>query len=182
MIKIGGGIFRSRNLNVPASLDVPTKSIVRLGIANALTMYCKDARVLDLFAGSGAVGIELLSRGAKSCTFADISPDCVSVINSNLETLGLAKNDVYLGPSQSVLNLLISKKDTFDIVFLDPPYASQEAYDSIPNFLVESGLLSKRGILVIEYENPYAKPTFSFAKMKTYNYGRTKVDIYWRSL
>lgn len=176
MIKIAGGLYRSRIIEVPSSLEVPTKSIVRTAIGNALQRDLEGARVLDLFAGSGAVGIELLSRGASSAVFSDASPEAVSSIKNNLQTLKISGSDVLLGDYSMVLRSLGSKGDSFDIIFLDPPYKLLSAYAEAPKMIADLSLLKPHGILVIEYEGEVSLPD-GYVSTKTYNYGRTFVSI-----
>ena len=80
MLKVIGGKYRSRNLLTPGEETIPTKARVREAVASALSFAIPNAEVLDLFAGSGALGIEMLSRGAKRCVFVDVDPDAAKVI------------------------------------------------------------------------------------------------------
>ena len=181
MVIIGGGIYRSRKIEVPSYLDVPTKSIVRLAIGNALSTYLNGRDALDLFAGSGAVGIELISRGAKSCTFMDNNIEAISTIEKNLKTLGINNCDLYYGDYRDNLNKLKNENKKFSLVFIDPPYADKDAYNYSFDFLLNNDLIKKDGIIVIEYEgnNPLLNSE-CFKEERTYKYGRTNVTIYWR--
>jgi 16S rRNA (guanine966-N2)-methyltransferase len=177
MIKIAGGSYRSRVLEVPDTLAVPTKSIVRTAIGNALSNDLRGARVLDLFAGCGAVGIELLSRGASSCVFVDHSQDCIDAIKANLEKLRIGNATVMFSDYFGALGELYVHKDSFDIIFLDPPYAQKDVYKDIPALLIKKGLLKEKGILVLEYEGSIVDSSSLFKEGKVYNYGRTSVQI-----
>jgi 16S rRNA (guanine966-N2)-methyltransferase len=177
MIKIVAGLYRSRTIEVPPSLEVPTKSIVRTGICNALANDFAGASVLDLFAGSGALGIEALSRGAKEAVFVDSSPEAVSTIQKNLATLHETHGEAFLGDALSLLGRFQKEKRQFDIVFLDPPYKEKELYLQASEELTRLGLLSGRGILVFEYEGELSPKQEGFSFHKTYNYGRTQVLI-----
>jgi len=179
MIKIAGGIFRSRIIEVPPSLDVPTKSIVRTAIGNALQNDAKGSRALDLFSGSGAVGIELISRGASSAVFSDVSSEAVTYIKKNLATLKITGSEVYQGDYSFVLATLASKKDSFDIIFLDPPYKLISSYEEATAFILSHNLLKEHGILVYEHEGEVPLPS-GFMETRTYNYGRTLVNIFRR--
>ncbi len=181
MVTIGGGLYRGRKIEVPSYLEVPTKSIVRLGVANALSFYLDDAFILDLFAGSGAMGIELLSRGAKSCTFCDKESESISVISKNLHSLHIQDSIVIQGDYRETLDELKKQGKRFSIVFIDPPYHDKEAYEYCWSFLKNNAFLSENGILVFEYEGdvPVLDDGY-FARSRTYRYGRTSVTIYWR--
>lgn len=177
MIKIVGGKYRSRAIEVPSYLEVPSKSIVREGIANALFDKLNGSVCLDLFAGSGALGIEALSRGAKEVSFSDINPESIKAIKKNLSMLGESQ-EVFLGDYEAALKHYSSKQ--FDIVFLDPPYKNLESYKKAVDFLMKGNMVKDGGVIVIEYENDPGIAESGFAKVKTYSYGRTKVKILWR--
>lgn len=173
MIKITGGTFRGKNIEVPASLDVPSKSMVRMGIMNAIQPYLRNARCLDLFAGSGALGLEALSRGAASCHFNDVNGNHVSIIRKNLASMRFAErvtNDDYL-------TCLESLNGHFDIVFLDPPYKMKDAYVFAVSELRSRGLVDEGSIIVMEFEGELLMDEETFTIKKAYRYGRTRVYV-----
>lgn len=180
MLKITSGKYRSREIEVPPFDTVPTKNMVRTAIGNALTNDLYGASVLDLFAGSGALGIECLSRGAKGCDFVDASKDATKVIEKNLAKLKEPNGTVFCMSFLDFLNSLGVKKK-YDVVLLDPPYKEKEFYSEATSLLLEKDLLSSNGVVVIEYEGE--EPSFpkeGFKSARTYHYGRTYVSIYWR--
>jgi 16S rRNA (guanine966-N2)-methyltransferase len=177
MLKITSGKYRSRILETPATGTIPTKSIVRTAMANALMDALPGAEVLDLFAGSGALGFEALSRGARHCVFVDKAPEAIAVLQKNLATLKETNAEVRFVDYETALKDFAAEKKTFDVVFLDPPYAMKEVYSSVPAALLQQGLLSPRAVLVLEYEGEIEAPVSLFALSKTYNYGRTHVLI-----
>lgn len=170
MIKIGGGKYRSRNIEVPSYLDVPTKNIVRLAIFNSLTDKIHKARVLDAFSGSGALGFEALSRGASFVTFIDKEKASIEVIKKNAESLKEHNYEAILGDALEVMKKF---DKPYDIIILDPPYKDEHCYVESLTIIKEKKLLKEDGILVIEYENDY--PIFKEIIGKTYKYGKTKV-------
>ena len=176
MIKIVGGKHRSRKIEVPSYLEVPSKEMVREGIANALSSKIPGAKVLDLFAGSGALGIESLSRGASSCDFADVNRESIDCIKRNLSLLG-ETGECYHGDYLSALNHYQGKK--YDIVFLDPPYKELAYYEKSLSFMLESGMLEVGSAIVVEYDMEPKLPLESFSRIKDYKYGKTKVKILW---
>lgn len=176
MIKIAGGLYRSRAIKTPTSLTIPTKSMVREAVANALNLDFPNARVLDLFAGSGALGLEALSRGAQSADFVDSSAEAYQVILDNISTLK-AKGEAFCGDYQEVLKKFESEGKLFDIVFLDPPYAMKEVYPRVPAYLLEHHLLSEKGIVVLEFEGEIDAPVSLFRLAKRYHYGKSDVII-----
>ena len=118
-MKVIAGIYKGRNIDtIKDSTTRPMMGIAREGIFNTLQFSFENANVLDLFAGSGSMGIEALSRGAKYVTFIDNSPDCIRQINKNLEEY---KND-YSVIKLDVSNYINEVDSKFDIIFYDPPF------------------------------------------------------------
>lgn len=177
MLKVAGGKYRSRQLEVPPNGTVPTKSMVREAIANALLPMIPGARVLDLFAGSGALGIEMLSRGAKEAVFVDHSPEAARIITSNLVLLKETNGKVVCADFRSAIE---SFDAPFDIVLLDPPYAELSWYDDAVQELLQHNLLKEGSAVMLEYEQEPTLDASSFSRSRSYRYGRTKVTILWR--
>jgi 16S rRNA (guanine966-N2)-methyltransferase len=178
-MRIIGGKYRHREIRFPSSLLTrPTKDMVRQGIFNALQDNISGKNTLDLFAGSGAMGIEALSRGANQVTFVDQSSEAILCIKKNLEMLfacGEALNkDVALA-----IDDFSQSGRVFDIIFLDPPYADDTSTHLISSIL-ESGILSKNGIIVYESHEPLKVDEKYYAKVRHYRYGITAVTIMWR--
>jgi len=181
MIKIVGGQYRSRIILTPNEGTVPTKSMVREAVFSALSDLLPEAAVLDLFAGSGALGIEALSRGARSAAFVDISEEAYIVIGKNLQALKETKGVVLKADYQNALLSLSGQKKVFDVVFLDPPYAMKESYQDAVSFLLKKGMLRPQGAVVLEYEGSISFDESPFAFSRHYNYGRTNVLIVRRA-
>ena len=118
-MKVIAGIYKGRNIDtIKDAATRPMMGIAREGIFNTLQFSFENADVLDLFAGSGSMGIEALSRGAKYVTFIDNSPDCIKQINKNLQEY---KND-YSVLKLDVSNYINEVASKYDIVFYDPPF------------------------------------------------------------
>ena len=118
-MKVIAGIYKGRNIDtIKDNATRPMMGIAREGIFNTLQFSFENADVLDLFAGSGSMGIEALSRGAKYVTFIDNSPDCIKQINKNLQEY---KND-YSVLKLDVSNYINEVASKYDIVFYDPPF------------------------------------------------------------
>jgi len=177
MIKIVGGTYRSRVLLTPGPQTIPTKSVVRTGIMNALGDKIPGAVALDLFAGSGALGIECLSRGAREAYFVDSSVSSAEIIKQNLENLKIPAKNVYVGDFKSCIEQFAVP---FDIVFLDPPYAKKGYYDEALSLLDGRGLLKGRAVIVLEYEGEPPSVQLAYTRLREYKYGRTRVIIMWR--
>ena len=178
MIKIIGGKYRSRLIEVPPEVTVPTKSRVREAIFSALSGHVEGERVLDLFAGSGAYAFEALSRGAMEADLVDCSSSAIAVIKRNKATLKEEKaNIVY----DDAFRFIGEKHDPYGLIFLDPPYKDLRAYREIPASIMAKGLLKEEGCLIVESENPDLLPHLEGCREKTYNYGRTFVRLLWRN-
>lgn len=125
----------------------PTLDRVKEPLFSILQNYIPDANILDLFAGSGALGIEALSRGAKNCTFCDISYKAIQMIKENLKKTRLEDKSVII--NKDYKKCLSDLKEKFDIIFIDPPYKKNIATDSI-KIILNLNLLTKDGIIILE--------------------------------
>jgi 16S rRNA (guanine(966)-N(2))-methyltransferase RsmD len=163
-MRIIAGKFRSRQLKSLKGLALrPTSDRLRETLFNVLGELVSDARFVDLFAGTGAVGIEALSRGAAQVTFIEKHAPAVALIKKNLESLEirgnvriLAKDALHaleqLAKEASSLNFPV------DILFLDPPYADQARYATILSFLGNSRLLADQAIIIAEHLRSFELP------------------------
>jgi 16S rRNA (guanine(966)-N(2))-methyltransferase RsmD len=139
----------------PPSLETrPTSDRLRETLFNILSPRIQGVRFLDLCAGSGAVGIEALSRGTAHVTFVDQSRPMCALIEANLETLGVDQDAVAIVSTEATefLRRRVQKKDEpFDIIFFDPPYAAD--YELVLSFLAEqaAALLVGEGLLIVEH-------------------------------
>ncbi len=131
----------------------PTLDRVKEALFNIIQFEVKDAVVLDLFAGTGALGIEALSRGAKEAVFCDKVPDAIKVIKQNIiNTNNLDKATIINKEYQEVLENLSKQNKKFDIVFLDPPYKTNLAIESLQKIIM-SDLLTEDGTIIIETDD-----------------------------
>lgn len=174
------GSARGRRLVTLDGLDVrPTTDKVKEGIFSAIQFDIEGRRILDLFAGSGQLAIECLSRGAEKAVLVDSSSKALRVINTNLQSTGLADcAEVFAGDA---LSYVTGCRETFDLVFLDPPYA----LDVIPRILpVLVPKLSRCATIVCETDASAQLPEAEgdFSVFRTYKYGKTKVTTYKRIL
>ena len=160
ILRIIAGKFRGRNLKSPPSLEVrPTSDRLRETLFNVIAPRIEGARFLDLCAGSGAVGIEALSRGASHVTFVDRVRKMCALIKSNLELCRVerAESEVIQSEAHDYLRRFVAKQpDTgkrWDIVFFDPPYDTD--YLPILNTFgaQASSLLTENGLLIVEHRN-----------------------------
>ncbi len=176
-MRVISGIARGRKLVAPEGLDVrPTTDKVKESIFNILQFELPDSRVLDLFAGSGQLGLEALSRGAASCTFIDNSARSLQFVKENLEHTGLDRLPVTLRQEEAAV-FLQRTQDTFDIALLDPPYHKQ-ILDRILPLLAPH--LSDSGIILCETARDETLPETAgmFRKAKEYDYGKIKLTLF----
>ena len=150
------GQYRNRKLMTPKGIKTrPTASHLREALFNICQAYIENAHFLDLFAGSGAIGLEALSRGAKSTTFIENQRDAIHCIKQNIDLLHVQEQCTLLpGDVFRMLNKLQQQKQQFDIIFADPPYRSlsqsHSTSESIIRWIDENALLAPNGILFIE--------------------------------
>lgn len=151
-IRIIGGKWRSRRIKFPAVPGLrPTIDRVRETLFNWLTPYIVDSHCLDLFAGSGALGLEALSRGAEHVTFIDNNPQIIAALKTQIAVLDAShQTDIYCTkvPSDNILNKI---PEYFDIVFIDPPF-NQRLIQPICQWLEHQAWLAKNALIYLETE------------------------------
>ena len=148
-MRVISGTAKGKKLNSLEGLETrPTLDRVKESVFNIIQFDIKDSVVLDLFSGSGALGIEALSRGAKEAILCDASSKAIKIINKNLEETRLKdKAKVINTDYLEVLSKIKDKK--FDIIFLDPPYKSDYVEKSI-EYISKYNLLAENGIIIVE--------------------------------
>ena len=174
------GIARGKRLVAPDGNDVrPTSDKVKEALFSVLQFDIEGRRILDLFAGSGQLGIEALSRGAESCVFVDNSRASINLVKKNLELTGLFEKAKIVQSDFS--SFAAMSRDIFDIVFLDPPYAAGMLTDAIKAVLP---LMSDYGMIICEYppEVNIPEEIGGFSIYRTYRYGKINVAIYRKGL
>ncbi len=156
-LRIVAGNWRSRLLDIA---DVPglrpTSERIRETLFNWLTPHIRGARCLDLFAGTGALGLEALSRGAKSAMFVESSAQAVATLNTNIKVLGAAAATVRQMDALQYLKEPSAGK--YDLVFLDPPFAA-DLTGELCRLLEDSGTLSDRCLVYLEQDRSRAETT-----------------------
>lgn len=164
----------------------PTPDKVKGAIFSSLGGLVADARVLDLYAGSGALGIEALSRGAAHATFADQSRGCVEAIRRNLEAARLASQADVLGLEISRALRRLADGPRFNLVLADPPYAKQPGRSSLAQPLLDdaalAALVDAGGWFVLEhYKADALKPPASWRFDRLQKHGDTLVSFFERA-
>ena len=158
-MRIIAGTYRSRILkSLKGQALRPTSDYLRETLFNVLGPAVADSRFLDLYAGTGAVGIEALSRGAIAAVFVESHVAAAKLIRENLASLKIVSGaQVIAAQVGPALNKLASlQRLPFDFVFLDPPYADEREYDATMNILRTSSLLSHNSLVIAEHLKSFA--------------------------
>ncbi len=169
------GTARGRRLKTPENYDIrPTTDNVKESVFNIIQFDIEGRRVLDLFAGTGQLGIECLSRGAAEAVFIDENTAAVKIVKENLKTCGFTAAVL----QQDALSYL-RHCGKFDLVFVDPPYDSG-LYESVLETINSVDILSDGGIILCESRRENTLPDMyaPYRKKKEYNYGRVKLTVY----
>ena len=174
------GSAKGKKLEAPKGLATrPTTDRVKESIFNIIQTKLPAENVLDLFAGSGAMGIEALSRGSKKAVFVDSDKFAVSVIKRNLDAARLSHCSSVINSTAEIY--LNGCQEKFDIIFLDPPY-NHDFLDDIIDKIILLNILTDNGIIVVESE--YGGETVSIQTVecvKSAKYGKTCVSVFKRT-
>ncbi|GIQ68692.1 16S rRNA (guanine(966)-N(2))-methyltransferase RsmD [Xylanibacillus composti] len=152
-MRIIAGSAKGRPLKaVPGSGTRPTTDKVKEALFSIIGPYFEGGRVLDLFAGTGGLGLEALSRGMDEAVFVDADHRSVSVIKENARHAGFAEQcEIYRNEASRAIRALAKRERQFDLIFLDPPYKMKDMHDWLTRML-ELGLLAKGATAVIEHD------------------------------
>jgi len=176
-MRVIAGSHRGSTIAAPKGLHTrPTSDRVRENVFNLVAPWVEDAAVLDLFAGSGAMGIEALSRGASRAVFVEDDGEAARTINANLDKLGMTGAQVL---RQGVERFLAQERREFDLIFCDPPYDETARYLPVlarhaPRLLVEDGLL------VLETSSRDPEPALPLETRTTRRYGSARITLLHR--
>lgn len=176
-MRIISGTKRGKKLREPDNYDIrPTTDMVKESLFNIIQFDIEGRRVLDLFAGTGQLGIECLSRGAAEVTFVDQSREAVTIVKDNLKRCGFEARVV-----QSDSIAFLGRGEKFDVILIDPPYATN-LVDKALEIINSVDILTEGGIIMCESgrEKPMPDMNMPYFKCKEYNYGKVKLTTYNR--
>jgi len=177
-MRIIAGECKGRVLNTPKNNQIrPTTDKVKEALFSMITAFLQDSIVIDLFAGSGNLGLEAISRGAKRCYFGDYSKESLTLLKRNIALCRAeSKSVVIAGDYMKVLTAILEKAD---IIFLDPPYQKNLLLSCL-HAISEKELLNEEGIIVAEHGKTECLPEHigPFSKIKEKKYGTIIVSLY----
>lgn len=157
----------------------PTQDRVKESLFAMIQNEVGEAKVLDLFAGTGNLGLEALSNGARHCTFIDNNPKATQTIKKNIDHLGISQNQVSVITSD-YRAFLTQDKESYDIIFLDPPYRYTFLSELLPT-LIQQNKVTPAGIVVCEYENGNLDERYQdLVLIKKRKYGYKQIAIFKR--
>ena len=177
-MKIISGEFKGR---VIKGYDIegtrPTMDRVKESLFSTIQFQIRDKIALDLFAGTGNLGLEALSNGAKTCYFNDINIKCTNLIKKIIEELNIEDRTKVLNMHyKKALQYFVSNKISFDLIFLDPPY-KMDNLNEIIKYIKENNLINNNGLIICEVDNLYLDIDY-YEKIKEKKYGNKYIVIY----
>ncbi len=182
LLRVISGLKKGHKLKSPKGLDVrPTEDRIKESLFNILGNISPEAIVLDLFAGSGSIGIEFLSRGSLKSYFVDISPASLSIIKENLiHTDFLDCSEIIRKDAKRAINDFNKNHMKFDYIYLDPPFKNKDLLLSTLEEISNKQILLPQGIIIIEHEKELILEDnlFDFIKYKEKTYGSITLDFY----
>lgn len=179
-MRVIAGDFKGRQIKtIKGDNTRPTTDKIKENVFNIMGQFFDGGRVLDLFAGSGNLGIEALSRGMDHAVFIDMNVSAIKVIKENLSNLKLQERaETYRNDAFKALHVLAQKSAKFDLIFLDPPYG-KIAITTLLETIVTTGLLNDNGLVMCEYGagmNVMYDPS-SFTELRREVYGTIEILI-----
>lgn len=177
MLRVIAGLYKSRKINDVKSKNTrPTTDKNKESMFNSIGQFFDGGRCLDLYAGSGALGIEALSRGLDFCDFVDHQYKAIQTILSNIQLLKLQKQSKII--KKDGLLFLQSTKERYDLILMDPPYALKP-YQECLELIYSRQLLNNHGIIVMESDHQTLINGFqNIHKIKEKVMGQTKITIF----
>ena len=159
-MRVIAGKFRSRKLKGPGKLRLrPTSDRLRETLFNILGAAVEDSLFVDLYAGTGAIGIEAISRGARETIFVEAHAASARLVRANLDALGVREGvEVIEAEAVRGLERIAARHRVADFIFLDPPYEDEEEHLNVLEFLDASHLVAPGGLVIVEHRNKTELP------------------------
>lgn len=180
-MRVISGKVRGLKLNTPKNEDVrPTTDRVKESLFNMINPYMMESNILDLFAGTGSLGIECLSRGASKCTFVDVSRESIALVKSNIKKARFENESEVLNLDfKDAISKLKIKNNKFDVIFMDPPYYKDMFIDALEK-IDNANILEEDGIIIVEHDtkDKFPEEIGSLEKSRDKKYGNTTLTFY----
>ena len=180
-LRVISGKARGLKLDSPKNQDVrPTTDRVKESLFNIINPYIRESNILDLFAGTGSLGIECLSRGAKNCVFVDKSKDSINIIKSNVKKARVENESTILNVDfKDAVKRLSNQNQKFDVIFMDPPYYENMFIECL-KIIDELNLLYEDGIIIVEHDTKdlFDESIGNLVKSRDKKYGNTTLTFY----
>lgn len=181
-MRVIAGQAKGKRLQAPPGMNTrPITDMIKEALFNVLGDEVRDSLFLDLFAGSGSVGIEALSRGAKQVVFIDNSAAAVGIIKNNISNCGFGEGfTVYRNDVFKALTLLDQRRTKFDLIYVDPPFTIEKIFDQIIRALDQVSILKQHGRIILRTQRK-KQLTAQLNYLEEYrinNYGESALHYY----
>lgn len=181
-MRVIAGQAKGKRLKAPPGMNTrPITDMIKEALFNVLGDTVRDSSFLDLFAGSGSVGIEALSRGAKQVVFIDNNSSAVGIIKENIINCGFSKGfSVYRNDVFKALTLFDQRKTKFDLIYVDPPFTIEEIFDQVIYALDHSNILERNGRIILrtQRKKQLTAQLNYLEEYRTNNYGESVLHYY----
>jgi 16S rRNA (guanine(966)-N(2))-methyltransferase RsmD len=181
-LRVVAGQAKGKRLKAPAGMNTrPVTDMIKEALFNVLGDTVKESFFLDLFAGSGSVGIEALSRGAKQVVFIDNNSSAVGIIKDNIENCGFKEGfTVYRNDVFKALTLLNQRGTKFDLIYVDPPFTVDKIFDQIISALDKVNILKEHGRIILrtQRKKQLAAKLNYLEEYRINNYGESVLHYY----
>lgn len=181
-MRVIAGQAKGKRLQAPPGMNTrPITDMIKEALFNVLGDTVRDSSFLDLFAGSGSVGIEALSRGAKQVVFIDNNSSAVGIIKENIINCGFSKGfSVYRNDVFKALTLFDQRKTKFDLIYVDPPFTIEKIFDQVIYALDQSNILERNGRIILrtQRKKQLTAQLNYLEEYRTNNYGESVLHYY----
>lgn len=180
-MRIVAGVSKGRRLVSPKDNRIrPTSDRVKEAVFNIIGFNVANSHVLDLFAGTGSLGLEALSRGAEFATFVDNNAKSIEILKQNIRLLGFEeRSEVFMINASDAVTEFGRSNRTFDIIFIDPPYM-ENLYEITLSSIARYGIIKKRGLVIVEHLSAFcfSEMSHGLTLIKNKRYGSTSISIF----
>lgn len=185
-MRVISGLRKGHKLKAPKGTDVrPTEDRIKESLFNILRFIDQDSIILDAFGGTGSIGIEFLSRGAKLCYFVDNSHESIDIINKNLKHTNFIEQSVVLKKDIVVaVKSFRENKLKYNYIYLDPPFKEHELIYKLLNLISSESILNDDGVIIIEHEEELRleENVNKFLKFDYRKYGSKSLSFYKKNI